>query len=586
MKILLHGTQNPPASVGLFTIGKDPRKDYGANWAPDIKLISPLAFPTPLGIAEATSYILGKIQIGAEEVQSQEDPLASPYYSRFATLVEAAVLGYLKVETFDLEHDAGNLGQALMKVHMKDPSYRYFNLLYQVNENNQKEYFGGSSPRCLFWYHARRTSDQWNRLQDRIAHDNRRARAKTVLADWKYLLEMNGLWNLSIPWMRGLEAVIGRTPHENGKTYNLHSRSLIGLSLNTWNRDTQKVKNDDLVYFPVYEEDYMRRRLKWMRGFIGPEAHQADSLSVKDNRGETLLRVKMVGFLEGSSKLHRGLGLTTDIFQGEGMLDDATPVNIEHWQKQLQPVINEFMQFDRQVTPEHLTTSPYHYPDILRCLSVSKPSDVGYSVQFFITANRRQWIPSDYPTDRSLFEDPTAPNWGFILQMPQNGKKVSFIEKFNNELVGDLSALGYCLFQYFTRIQRDQERGFWDENGLQGFYDKSSVSLLFADGDMLKINDKVYSKTILIQDSSLQQNLKKNRLATLQRFWRTYSENPDLSDSTGPQRDGARLAKAAAQAFCIWACGAMPLANGRKGNLSIQDALGVKIPFAKDAFDL
>lgn len=334
-----------PDEPGLFPIGNTIPK----GWEPDPNTYQPGAFPTPYGRAEATALVLGTGQPGV------------PLFDHFQWLLMGLLSGVLRVVPDDLRR-LDNLGQSLDLV---DPEARYFARIVW-DEPGKTTTFGVTYRTCLLWSHARRTTDDWNRLSNAIAP--RRSIALALLAQWRETLHSAKAWSAqAVPWQRAIELILQqggdvRTDAASLRSDTAHQGPLYVLV--SAEDPTQKPRLEWL-YLPVYAKG----RLQQFRSRLQAKPSKtSDSAVLLDASGAACARISTLPQVAaGASKLAAGIG-TLEIIDTGAAAGIGAP-QTEELARLLEPVRQALKEAGRSTDPASIRAAPWAYPDALRLMA-------------------------------------------------------------------------------------------------------------------------------------------------------------------------------------------------------------------------
>jgi hypothetical protein len=538
-------------------IGKvfGPEKPLPEPWQPRLEEarrleeVEAFAFPTPFAWAEMMAAILR---------QSLYNHLLFELYEN---LVLGLVLGHLHLEVVDLKDKGGDFGKVLEQT---DNRYRYFGILRGSprNQNLQGKVFGATSPDSLFWPSPRRSEDEWRELREAINRDSNLQGGYQVLADFRELLRQQKLWVPdALPWVRGLDRIIGdRSPSDGCKHFHMHSRS-VGPILVTFLNDKRA------LYIPVYERNFAAELLRALTGSFNPEDGR---IALRDDRGTKHYEILMPTVPTGGDPILAGAG-TVRVIDAPGRIRSYSSNRVRLYDDEkgrglfslLQPL---YVGLGNDVNLGDIKDRPFFYPDIIR-IAVNRLGDAGLpgaDVSFSDQAYELAFDPNSpgLPLVSEL-ENPAQGNRGFVLRYSYEGrtKTALYIEEYAGRHVGDLTALGYVLWLFFTGTAEYRD-GMICDSGLAPLMDRGT-------GQPLYPTTEVYQKV-------RKEQREHRKLAALQRFIRAYAER-------GGEADIDRLCSEAAKAFARWVWSEEVIPNGRQPRQQLSVQLGsLRINLARD----
>lgn len=490
------------------------------QWRPTLQGLQPRSFPTPFAIAETTAFHL--------EHPSPEG--ASGYQSAFSMLVLGVVLGHLRLELWDLVREGGALGAALATI---EPEARYLGVL--VDARNANTLYGAADKHALFWPGARVSQAQWQVLQQQINGDRNVGRAFELLADFRELLRASRLWDPGvIPWMRGLESVIGQNQPSPGlRTLHEDSQFVGPLRLATPGDANDVRDRATRIYLPVFRAGYARS-VREMCSLSFRSVPDRSLVAAVDPSGRDLFHVHMPDASTGADMLFLGAGT---IRRTDNVATALAPGKIDLQKPDgllamMNPILQSLAAVDG-ATPsnERIQSSPIFYPDVLRIPArLVRPSTVSYSA----SVERLVQQGVSVPDVESLRDG------AFALSLGSSGKQAVYIEAAGDYDVGDLRSLGYVLWLFYigdAEVSGEQPpiRASLDLTALTETQDDRPVAPTTS---MIEaVTDERFERDTRIRLAQ--------RLATLQRFVRSYRQ----LDASTP---GNVLARRCAEALYRW----------------------------------
>lgn len=540
-----------------------PADEMPGYWKPEpgddqrIEKMEAFAFPTPFAWAEMMATVIR---------QQRYDHFL---FKVFDNLVRGLVLGHLVLEINDLSEECGMFGKVLSKT---DPEYRYFGLIRTnpANKDLPQRVFGATSPESLFWPSPRCSREDWQALDETINRDVNLHNAYIVLSDFRELLQKAKLWDENsnnAPWMKGLHHIIedqklNAQPSLGNKHFNVHSR-LIG---------PVQVRFSDgqphHLYFPVYHEKFAANFLKALTGSF---ARENGVVAVYDERNRKCYEINSRS-LAGGDVIRAGMG-TVKVVQEPGEELTSTQVHLKELFDSLQD-LRKALGNDVADIKKH----PFFYPDVLR-IAVTRLGEAGLdtNVSFSDQAYKLTFDPNSVGLPlASELKEVSAETHGLVLNYTDENnrpRKAIYVESYDGSNIGDLKALGWVLWSYFTGTAY-MSGGTLKVEDLQG----DSISAFKETNSTRPFDLKgfIYRKVNNERD-------KHRRLARLQRFLKAYAERRDEQ----PNSIGELLYEAAASFVkYIWSEGVVvpngPLSN-ESGRLRISE---IDVTLAKDIVKL
>ena len=520
-----------------------------------------IAFPTPFAWAEMMSAVI------------RQGLFNHLLFKLYEDLYIGLALGHLQLEIVDLKEF--ELGQVLEGT---DSRYRYFGLLraHPRHADLQGKVFGATAPEPLLWPSPRRTDAEWRKLKELITTDNKLNDGYRLLADLRDLMRRQKHWPAeSISWMRGLDRILkDHAGSEGSKYFQVHCQ-LTGPILT-------RVSVDKLrpLYFPVYKEDFAADLL---RALTGSFKQEDGAIAIYDDKGRKPCEIRLPSVPPNGDLLLSGGG-TIRLPDVAGTIKEfkSGRVRLENDEKGdglrtlLQPLEATLRRgqalYDALGNDtDSIRQYPFFYPDVIRIPTfrlgpiVARDTEVSFSNQAYELAFDSG--SGGLPLINEL-EGQTGANRSFILNLLEGGRtrRLVYIENYAGQRVGDLTALGWLLWAFFIG------EASWQDDKLR---DAELTPLLSEakSGRPFDLTSHAHEKAM----TNLDQH---RRLATLQRFLRSYSErakSPDASEVT-------MLFCEAAGAFAnsVWAEQPV-IENGRASDRwQTVELNGVRVQLARD----
>lgn len=529
-------------------------------WRPDIKNVQPRSFPTPFAIAETAAYHLERSAAGQ----------TSPYQNAFEALVMGFVLGHLRLDLWNLVAEGGPLGSALSII---EPDSKYLGVL--VDTQNANVAYGATDKHALFWPGARVTDAQWKILLQRINGDNQAGKARELLADFREVFRSAAMWDPDqIPWMRGLDSLIGQNaPSPSQRTLHEDSQFAGPLRLAiVEGAGTKGVKEAvTRVYLPCLKPGYAKS-IREMCGLSFRSIPERNVVVALDAGNRDLYHIRVPNVNVGAEMLYLGAGTvrrTENVSVGgaTGKIDLHKPDGIF---SQLNSIIESIAAADAGApSNERIQALPVFYPDVLRIPArLVRPSSVTYSPSVERLVQHGVSIPAvDALGELAVALPVTFPSG--------ERKQAVYIERVGEHDAGDLRAVGYLLWLFFS--------GQAEVHGDQGPIRASSNLDALSAATEERPFGPVETVTGSVLDPRFQQDTRISlvkRLATFQRFVATYRQ-VDIS------HPGGLLARRAVEALSAWVfeqSGPLP-ALGFRSSRHVTLPLGaeLKLPLYVDS---
>jgi hypothetical protein len=513
------------------------KEAWPKDWHPTrVEDLQSYAFPTPYAEAE-------RICAWTRLAEGRGLP------ARYRNLVLGLTLGHLTLEMLDLDV-ADDFGRALLNI---EPDI-FLGLLWRpIPGETAPRLFGATHPRAFVWPHARANTfaPAWDKLDETIASDPDYPKALQLLAEFRKALDNNGLWKDTIPWMLGLKKMLPDdvAPSDDLRLLRRHCRFVGPISLAVAGKN-----EPELIYWPVYHENFAKDFLHATTStFVKNEKANVVELQNKSPRQETWVTIKLPNVK--SEKLRAaGVGVVdklgpadwgsrADVFH----LNDRTTTG-KRTEGLFSLLKSVYTAFEGLLDVSRILKYFFYYPDPVRLLvdrlgpyGLPRDHQVSFSPEF-----TEQIIEADQGVpDTSKFDgDDHAPAGCQITLTPDSQTKldVIYVEKLDAADVGDLRALGLVLWEVYVGeaiINRNLIQSYSDDRPSQDIIDMAADRPISA-------KPEYYQR---IRDVKFQERLGR-RLATLQRFVRSYAQPPAKMATDHPSI--ARLVRRAADAFAMW----------------------------------
>lgn len=506
-------------------------QDVKPDWLPRIEDVPSLsqveafAFPTPFAWAEMMAAIIHQGRFDHVLFRLYED------------LVLGLALGHLQLDVVDLK--GLSFGKVLAEA---DDRYRYFGMLRGKSSQGHSELggkvFGGTSPETLLWPSPRRTDIEWQALREAISNRDQ-DNAYLVLADFRSLLQRERFWNPDqIVWMKGLEQVLlNRKPQSENRSYHVHSRTVGPIIGDMPNGELKR------IYFPVYEEKFAAH---FLRGLACKRLQrETDRIGVHDGYKKCYEILLPITAADGDL-LKAGAGTVHVLAEPD---DNQTAAQIQLEGTADRSGLFELLQDVKKKIGGDLPQikrQPFFYPDAFR-IPVSRLGEAGIDpdVSFSTQAYQLTFDPtsSGLPLSEELELSQVTYAVGFPYEDSSGHRRTAiYIDDYKGSGVGDLRALGWVLWCYFTG---DEEYVVQNRKLLN-----SERTLVFKDSNLVRpfdfseeVSEEIYKK---VKKEVVH---KPRRLAAQQRFLKAYKTQKDKDPSS--VLNGICLC--AVEAFIRWA---------------------------------
>jgi hypothetical protein len=526
-------------------------KDVKEDWQPelnetarDTSEVEAFAFPTPFAWAEMMCAVIR---------QNKFDHILFKHYEQ---LVLGLVLGHLQLEMIPLE--ITGIGKVLAE---SDPRCRYFGLLRgraelidgtARNQEIEGKIFGGTSPDCLFWVAPRCTKDDWANLTQAISRSDQQ-QAYHLLADFRGVIAADRLWEpANVLWMKALEKIIeSHAPTSGFKHFHAHSRLTGPVLVNFPKARTEQTAS--ALYFPVYEKNFAANFLRGLTGVFKPEP-EAERIGVYDQHNKCF-EILMPHVSPSGDPLLAGGGCVRVLHEPKrDMTSNQIHLKDENGKRGLFSLVQDL---HRRIGNDLVMVKPrpYLFPDVFR-IPIARLGEAGINadkVSFSKQAYQLTFDPDSpgLPLASEIgIERLSQETSGIALDYTgENGqtKTAIYLDSYDGSLVGDLRALGWVLWGYFTSAATDESSTEYitvHGGELKNFQmtaifknDAAVRPFEFADEIAPEIYKRVKENTNAYR-----------RMATQQRFLRAYNEQAERFPS-----GVNKLCSRAAQAFVRWA---------------------------------
>jgi len=550
-------------------IGKalDPERGLPESWEPRLTEAKTLdqteaiAFPTPFAWSEMMSAVI------------RQGLYNHLLFKLYEDLFLGLVLGHLQLEVADLKDF--ELGRVLAGT---DDRYRYFGLLrgHPRQSDLQGKIFGATAPESLLWPSPRRTDAEWRKLKELITTDSRLNDGYRLLADLRDLMRRQKYWSAdTIPWMKGLDRILkDHTGSDGAKYFQVHCH-LTGPILASLGAGKSRP-----LYFPVYKEGFAADLL---RALTGSFKQEEGVIAIYDDKNRKACEVRLPSVpTDGDLLLAGGGTLRLPDVAGRIKEFGSARVRLENDEKGdglhslLQPLEGALRReqplYDALGNdPESIRQYPFFYPDVVRIPTirlgqiVARDTEVSFSGQAYELAFDSD--SSGLPLISEL-EAQTEANRSFILNFTQGGgtRRLVYIESYAGRRIGDLTALGWLLWAFFIG------EATWQDDKLRD----AELTPLLAETK----SGRPFDLTSHAHERALADLDQYRRLATLQRFLRSYSERAKSPDAS----EVIRLFYEAASAFAnsVWAEQPV-MENGRASDQwQTVELSGLRVELARD----
>jgi hypothetical protein len=557
--VLVPKRTDPPKWAGLMKREFTPTEGLPEYWKPEygdaqrIEKMEAFAFPTPFAWGEMMATVIR---------QGRYDHYL---FKRFDYLVRGLVLGHLRLDIVDLSQQSGKFGKVLAGT---NPDSRYFGLIRAnpANRDLPQVVFGATSPECLFWPSPRCSENSWQALDRAINQDLNLNNTYAVLADYRDLIRKAQLWDSNssrAPWMKGLDHVIDgqqlpTQPGVGNKHFNVHSRMIGPILVRLGREETHH------LYFPVYHEKFAANFLKALTGSF---AREDDVVAVYDARQKKCYEISSRS-QAGADVIRAGMG-TVKVISAPSDEVSSTQVRLSELFDNLQD-LRRALGNDVDDIKKH----PFYYPDVLR-IAVTRlgeaglDADVSFSDQAYTLTfdSNSAGLPL-----ASELKEITPETHGIVfpyVDENHRSRKAIYVESYGGSSVGDLKALGWVLWSFFTGTA-------YITGGTLRVEDAEGDAIAaFKETDSTRPFDLkafIYSKVDKERD-------KHRRLARLQRFLRAYHDRL----SAGRRNNADELLYEAAAAFVRYVWSDQVIPNGPlSGDSSQLRVSGFEVTLARD----
>jgi len=525
--LLPHWTQPPPKKDEIiFKIYDRGALEVSASWRPvipdtvdDLERVEAFAYPTPW----AWAYMMAAV--------IREQKWGHLLFHRYAILLKALTLGEFRLDVIDLK--SMNLGRLLCEI---DSRFRYMGLVrgkLPQGEGREDVIWGATSPETLVWPSPRRGTDEWQSLYDKVR--TRERDALLLWADVRALLQARQQWDpQKVPWMSAIDHLVGNLPGSEGQAfYHIHCRTVGPVATLFPDGQTKP------FYLPTYEPGFARR---FLQGLTGTFHVQGEAVVIQDSRNQPAYEVALPRVaVDGDFRLAGGgvvrvvAGPVQPYFEGRRirLRDDSQGLG---YFSALKNLYHELSNPEWDLT-DAVRQYPYSYPDAVRII-VHRLGEAGVPDSAVVFSERAYEVLftqdlAGLPRLRDL-ETPSVDAFVYRTQ----GLTAVFLENYQGAWFGDLRALGWVLWQYFNG------EAYFDRGNIRD--GRSAEPLMEGPYAVAAVYEKVHMED---------ERQRCRRLATLQRFVRTYQE----SEGSRPEE---ALCRRAAEVFARWAWGEDVRPNG------------------------
>jgi hypothetical protein len=591
------------------------------TWTPAAQHLRTKSFPTPYAQAEMMAHVLGQLSLdpGARQPEPEgvNDRLQQTF-ERWRLLVMALTLGELTLETVDLlRPECDNFGRMLYDLR---PECRFFGLLRDPRRpgaEGRRLLVGGTDPECLFWCSPRvARSNYWAELKTRIDASAQRHEALQLLADWRAVLDRNGVWapghEQSPPWMKALQVLLGDT--EPGGKLRADAR-MVGPLRMTVVPPGGSGPSELIAYLPVREPGWASRFAELL--FFQPVRRDAGTVDLVDPNGRAVVTLRMaprdatVGEAPGrgtqtvDTMSVAGFELLAGVGRVEGNTNLARSHGQAHWLEDhaatpgyrslvLNPLLAAAARSHRRaaIAEGDVHAFPVLFPDTIRLALTPSADALPGAVRIHLSrevtgrltagvsapqsgASLSKWTPGTaLPRIVAVPGSTSAVASGLVESFGPEGREVD---------VGELRALGFSLWLYFlgeAALRGDGVRLLWTADEAKELFGRVVVHNAERPLEVLK-------DALAAVRGEAERQRARDRLATLQRFRNTWRAVGD-GDGEATAVQAARLGRVAAETFIEWALHGAPI-----GGFGFRQATpgehftlgeGARVPLYLDVF--
>lgn len=570
------------------------------TWQPTAAHLRTKSFPTPYAQAEMMAFVLGGLSLdhGARQPQPElENPRLQQSFERWRLLLLGLVLREITIETVDLRRpEVDNFGAMLADLR---PECRFLGLLRDARRmggEGRKLLVGATDPNCLLWCAPRAyRQDYWSELKTRIDASADRGLAMSLLAEWRAVLEQNGVWapghEKAPPWMKALQVLLGDATSPGGLLTN--DARLVGpVQLSIPSRAGAE-SEDLIVYLPVREPGWNHRFAELL--FFQPVRREAGTVDLVDPNGRAVVSVRMsprdlaresAGVARGSgggeSASVAGFELLAGVGRLEGGANVARGVGQAHWledhasaQGYRSLVLNPLMmaaarsQGRQAIRESDVLAFSILYPDTIRLVVAQTHGGVTDGVRIHLSREVANSVPQGVlapqtGTAMARWEPGSALPTIVAIPGATGTLSVGLVERYGPADravdVGELRALGLSLWLYFlgdAELRSDGVRLIWSADEGKELFGRVLTGTTERPLEVLR-------DALQAARGEVERQRARDRLATLQRFratWRALGEG----DPERPEVQIARLGRVAAETFVEWALAGSGLVAGSFG---------------------
>lgn len=570
------------------------------TWQPTAAHLRTKSFPTPYAQAEMMSFVLGALSLdhGARQPQPElENPRLQQSFERWRLLLLGVVLGEVLIETVDLRRpEVDNFGAMLADLR---PECRFVGLLRdarRMGSEGRRLLVGATDPHCLFWCAPRaHRQDYWSELKTRIDASADRGAAMSLLAEWRAVLESNGVWapghERAPPWMKALQVLLGDASSQGGALRT--DARLVGPVRLTVPSRSGGESEELIVYLPVREPGWSHRFAELL--FFQPVRREAGTVDLLDPNGRAVVTVRMaprdlaresVGVARGSaggeSASVAGFELLAGVGRLEGGANVARGVGQAHWledhasaQGYRSLVLNPLLmaaaraQGRQALSEEDVLRFSIAFPDTIRLVVLQTHGGAVDGVRIHLSREVANSVTAGVlapQTGASLarWEPGTEPPAIVAIPGASGNLSVGLVERYGPQDrsvdVGELRALGLSLWLYFlgdAELRSDGVRLIWTADEGKELFGRVVTGSTERPLEVLR-------DALQAVRSEVERQRARDRLATLQRFrgtWRALGEG----DPERTEVQMGRLGRIAAETFVSWALAGSSLVAGNFG---------------------
>ncbi|MFH1435966.1 MAG: hypothetical protein ABIJ56_09645 [Pseudomonadota bacterium] len=575
---LLHDWPDAPSEPGLFTLVEG--TSLPARWRLSPTACDPKGFPSPMARAEAMRHVLRGI--GKEPGAGHEMAV------QFRLLVFGAVLGFVELRPLDLRSaETDNLGRAILR---SEPDARYINLLV-LRADSGEICYGASHPDCLFWPHARRGREDWDRLARLVGP--REQEARKVVAEMCGMLAAAEAWDTErVDWQMGLQwlAGAGAGPSEPVET-RTNTRFAGPVIMRMKSPDPAKKVALRAMYIPVIDSGFAQRFIDCLS--MSPPRQTTGGIEICDGAGTLLGRVAVPETGADVDPVALGAG-KTELVQARTV---QPPVTRRMWVDGkdgllgfLRPIENAMAvsSFGGSIERGVAKKCPVFFPDPVRILvdrGLWRAEGEAEAATYSFMCKEAAFSaggPGALPDPDTL-----AAAGGILVRYKGEAgmSLAAYADRVGEKWVGDLRTLGFILFRIFSRDMEaapDRDAGCIRDaaTGEPVLISTQERPLDPAADAYARVDDSDSAREEARATAGRAAEAVRSRLATLQQFVKTYSAGEQSCDIE-------RLLAAAAQSLAAWALGGKKvLPAGRKGETLVRfrTAGGEEVVLAVSSF--